>query len=53
MSAAGHSSAMRQLWMDQLPRGMEGRILHGVRIDVRTLEGEAGFYGSRDPNCCP
>jgi hypothetical protein len=32
---------------------MEGRVLHGVRIDVRTLSGEAGFYRSRDPNCCP
>ena len=52
-SAAGRWSAVWQLSMDQLPRGVEGRILHGVRIDVRTLEGEAGFYGSRDPNCCP
>lgn len=52
-SATGRWSAVWQLWMDQLPRGMEERILHGVRIDVRTLEGEAGFYGSRDANCCP
>ena len=31
----------------------QGRIRHGVRIDPRTLQGEAGFYGGRDPNCCP
>ena len=42
-----------QAWLDQLPRGFKGRILHGVRIDPRTLRGEAGFYGGRDPNCCP
>jgi hypothetical protein len=52
-STAGRWSAVWQRWMDQLPHGLAGRILHGVRIDVRTLEGEAGFYGSHDPNCCP
>jgi hypothetical protein len=44
---------VRQDWLDQLPRGFLGRIRHGVRIDPRTLQGEAGFYGDRDPNCCP
>jgi hypothetical protein len=24
-----------------------------VRIDPKTLRGDAGFYGDRDPNCCP
>ena len=42
-----------QAWLDQLPRGFKGRIRHGVRIEPRTLRGEAGFYGDRDPNCCP
>jgi hypothetical protein len=42
-----------QAWLDQLPPGFEGRIRHGVRIDPRTLRGKAGFYGDRDPNCCP
>ena len=41
-----------QAWLGQLPRGFQGRIRHGVRIDPRTLRGEAGFYGDRDPNCC-
>jgi hypothetical protein len=44
---------VRQTWLDQLPSGFAGRILHGVRIDPITLRGEAGFYGDRDPNCCP
>ena len=42
-----------QHWLDQLPKGFLGRIRHGVRIDPRTLQREAGFYGDRDPNCCP
>jgi hypothetical protein len=42
-----------QDWLDQLPRGFQGRIRHGVRIDPRTLRGECGFYGDGDPNCCP
>jgi hypothetical protein len=42
-----------QAWLARLPRGFEGRIRHGVRIDPKTLRGEAGFYGDRDPNCCP
>jgi hypothetical protein len=42
-----------QAWLDQLPPGFEGRLRHGVRIDPKTLRGEAGFYGDRDPNCCP
>jgi hypothetical protein len=42
-----------QEWLDQLPRGFKARILHGARIDPRTLRGEAGLYGGRDPNCCP
>ncbi|HEV7364269.1 MAG TPA: hypothetical protein VGN76_00330, partial [Gemmatimonadales bacterium] len=49
----GHWFPVWQAWFDQLPRGFEGRIRHGVRIDPRTLRGEAGFYGDRDPNCCP
>ena len=42
-----------QDWLGQLPQGFLGRIWHGVRIDPRTLKGEAGFYGEHDPNCCP
>jgi hypothetical protein len=42
-----------QAWLDQLPSGFVGRVRHGVRIDPRTLRGDAGFYGSGDPNCCP
>lgn len=42
-----------QVWLDQLPPGSYGRILHGVRIDPATLRGVAGFYGPLDPNCCP
>jgi hypothetical protein len=51
--ADGHWYPVRQDWLDQLPKGFLGRIRHGVRIDPRTLHGEAGFYGDRDPNCCP
>jgi hypothetical protein len=51
--SGGRWAAVWQPWLDQLPQGMVGRILHGVRIDVRTLRGEAGFYGLQDPNCCP
>ena len=43
---------LRQAWLDQLPRGFQGRIRHGVRIEPKTLRGEAGFYGDSDPNCC-
>jgi hypothetical protein len=49
----GRWAPVWQVWLDQLPDGFSGRILHGVRIDPRTLEGTAGFYGPRDPNCCP
>jgi len=49
----GHWAPVWQAWLDQLPTGFTGRILHGVRIDPRTLRGEAGFYGARDANCCP
>ncbi len=49
----GRWSGVNQVWLDQLPAGFAGRILHGVRIDPTTLRGEAGFYGDRDPNCCP
>jgi len=52
-SAAGGWTPVWQAWIHQLPPDMAGRILHGVRIDVHTLRGEAGFYGPRDPNCCP
>jgi hypothetical protein len=41
------------VWLDQLPRSFAGRIQHGVHIDVRSLRGEAGLYGQRDPPCCP
>jgi hypothetical protein len=51
--ADGRWSTVRQSWLDQLPAGFSQRILHGVRIEPRTLKGEAGFYGSSDPNCCP
>jgi hypothetical protein len=44
---------VRQTWLDQLPSGYVDRIRHGARIDPRTLQGEAGFYGDGDPNCCP
>jgi hypothetical protein len=49
----GHWLPVWQSWLDQLPRGFEGRIRHGVRIEPKTLQGEAGFYGDQDPNCCP
>ena len=49
----GRWAPVWQVWLDQLPAGFSGRILHGVRIDPRTLAGTAGFYGPRDPNCCP
>jgi hypothetical protein len=51
--ASGRWVAVRQTWLDELPRGYRGRIRHGVRIDPRTLRAEAGFYGDEDPNCCP
>jgi hypothetical protein len=49
----GRWSPVTQAWLDQLPRGYKGRIRHGVRIDPKTLRGDAGFYGDRDANCCP
>ncbi len=49
----GRWSRVNQVWLDQLPAGFAGRMLHGVRIDPTTLRGEAGFYGDRDSNCCP
>jgi hypothetical protein len=45
--------SVKQTWLDQLPHGYVGRIRHGVRINPRTLQAEAGFYGDQDPNCCP
>jgi hypothetical protein len=42
-----------QVWLDQLPPGFASRIRHGFFIDPRRLLGSAGFYGERDPNCCP
>jgi hypothetical protein len=44
---------VRQVWIDQLPHDLAGRIDHGMRIGVRDLHGEGGLYGPRDPNCCP
>jgi hypothetical protein len=49
----GTWSPVMQDWLDQLPPGFMGRIRHGIRIDPLTLQGEAGFYGDHDPNCCP
>lgn len=49
----GHWGPIWQVWRDQLPAGFAGRLLHGARIDPRTLRGTAGFYGEHDPNCCP
>jgi hypothetical protein len=49
----GHWLPVWQTWLGQLPRGFEGRIRHGVRIEPKTLRGAAGFYGDQDPNCCP
>jgi hypothetical protein len=52
-SPSGQWTSVRQVWLDQLPRILAGRIQHGVHIDVGSLRGEGGLYGSRDPNCCP
>lgn len=52
-SPSGQWTSVRQVWLTQLPRILAGRIQHGVHIDVRSLRGEGGLYGSRDPNCCP
>lgn len=49
----GHWAPVWQVWRDQLPDGFAARMWHGARIDPRTLDGTAGFYGPRDPNCCP
>jgi hypothetical protein len=49
----GQWTPVWQTWLDQLPRGFAGRLQHGFRIDPRTLRGDAGFYGPKDPNCCP
>jgi hypothetical protein len=49
----GRWAPVWQTWLDQLPEGFVARMWHGVRIDPRTLEGTAGLYGARDPNCCP
>lgn len=49
----GSWAGVWQAWFDQLPSGYRGRILHGVKIDPATLRGVSGFYGPRDPNCCP
>jgi hypothetical protein len=52
-SPSGQWTSVRQVWLDQLPHDLAGRIDHGTRIDVRDLRGEGGLYGPRDPNCCP
>jgi hypothetical protein len=52
-SSRGQWTSVRQVWLDQLPRILRQRIQHGVDVDVRTLRGKGGLYGSRDPNCCP
>jgi hypothetical protein len=51
--STGQWGPVWQVWPDQLPKGLNGRINHGVHIDVHTLRGSGGLYGSRDPNCCP
>jgi hypothetical protein len=51
--ADGRWTNVRQAWLEQLPAGFSERIWHGVRIEPRTLKGEAGFYSRSDPNCCP
>jgi hypothetical protein len=50
--ASGQWAGVWQAWLDQLPAGFLGKIRHGVRIQLRTLRGTAGFYGDGDPNCC-
>jgi len=52
-SPGGQWTLVRQVWVDQLPRDLIGRVQPGMRIDVRDLRGEGGLYGPRDPNCCP
>lgn len=52
-SPSGQWTQVRQVWVDQLPRAIAGRINHGVRIDLQDMRGEGGLYGPRDPNCCP
>jgi hypothetical protein len=52
-SPSGQWTSVRQVWIDQLPGAIGGRINHGVQIDVQSLRGEGGVYGARDPNCCP
>jgi hypothetical protein len=42
-----------QDWLERLPPGFASRIRRGVRVDPRTLRGEAGFYSEPDANCCP
>ena len=49
----GHWAPVWQVWLDQLPAGYAARLQHGIRIDPSTLRADAGFYGPRDPNCCP
>jgi hypothetical protein len=53
LHASGHWFPVRQEWLNQLPNGFGGRIRTGTHIDPRKLRGEGGFYGGRDPNCCP
>jgi hypothetical protein len=49
----GRWFAVTQQWLKELPSGYAGRIRHGVRIDLQSLHGTAGFYGDGDANCCP
>jgi len=51
--ADGQWLPVNETWRKELPSGFDGRMRHGVRIEPRTLRGEAGFYGDGDPNCCP
>jgi hypothetical protein len=53
LHANEHWFPVRKQWLGQLPNGFAGRIRTGIHIAPRTLRGEGGFYGGRDPNCCP
>jgi hypothetical protein len=51
--ANGRWAAVKQAWLDQVPKNISGRMLHGFHIEPATLRGEAAVYRERDPNCCP
>jgi hypothetical protein len=49
----GHWTAVRPVWLRELPDGFARRMAHGFSIDPRTLRGTAALYDANDPNCCP